>query len=195
MLKLREIERKDLEIINGWRNKPELISYLGAPFRYINIEVDIKWFENYMVNRSNCVRCAVVDSEKDIILGMVTLASIDHHNQSAELHIMIGNESDCNKGIGTFAVKGMLNHAFNNLNLHRVYLTALENNARARHLYEKVGFSCDGLLRDATFKNGKFVNMAMYSILKNEFSSGGGSAHIIFCSAPLAVGGARRERN
>lgn len=53
MYKLRELERKDLNIINKWRNEPELISLLGAPFRYINLDVDIKWFENYMANRGN----------------------------------------------------------------------------------------------------------------------------------------------
>ena len=47
MYKLRELERKDLTTINVWRNDPELISYLGAAFRYINLDVDIKWFENY----------------------------------------------------------------------------------------------------------------------------------------------------
>ena len=40
MYKLRELERKDLIIINSWRNDYELIEQLGAPFRYINLEVD-----------------------------------------------------------------------------------------------------------------------------------------------------------
>lgn len=44
MYKLRELERKDLTIINSWRNDYELIEQLGAPFRYINLEVDQKWF-------------------------------------------------------------------------------------------------------------------------------------------------------
>lgn len=48
MYKLRELERKDLEQINKWRNDPELIELLGAPYRFINLEVDTKWYENYM---------------------------------------------------------------------------------------------------------------------------------------------------
>ena len=38
--KLRELESKDLAEINVWRNDPELISQLGAPYRYINLRVD-----------------------------------------------------------------------------------------------------------------------------------------------------------
>lgn len=45
MFHLRELERKDLPAINKWRNDPELIALLGAPFRYINLDVDIKWYE------------------------------------------------------------------------------------------------------------------------------------------------------
>ena len=84
MLKLRELERKDLKIINEWRNDPNLISFLGPPFRFINIEVDEKWFDTYMANRAVNVRCAIVDDSDDIIKGVVSLNSIDYLNQSAE---------------------------------------------------------------------------------------------------------------
>lgn len=172
MLRLRELYVDDLMIINCWRNNPNLISSLGAPFRYINYDVDKCWYDSYMNNRRTTVRCAIVD-ETDKILGLVSLVAIDHLNQSAEFHIMIGDTENQNKGIGTFAVKEMLNHAFNNLNLQRVELTVLENNERARHLYEKNGFKYEGRKRKANYKNGKFVDMLMYSILKDEFLGGG----------------------
>jgi len=163
---LRELERKDLSAINKWRNDPELIEQLGAPFRYINQDVDVKWFENYMNNRNNAVRCAIVNKATDDILGLVSLVSIDHLNQSAELHIMIGDKANQGKGVGTFAVNEMLKHAFSNLNLQRVELSVLEGNTRARHLYEKCGFVCEGCKRNARFKNGKFVDLYIYSVLR-----------------------------
>lgn len=168
MYRLRELESKDLKEINSWRNNPEIISYLAAPYRYINLAVDDMWFENYMHNRGNTVRCSIVDKE-DNILGLVSLTGIDHLNQSAELHIMIGNNCNQNKGIGSFAIKEMLNHAFNNLNLHRVQLAVLDNNKRAKHVYEKSGFIREGTLRQAVYKNGNFLDMHLYSVLKNEY--------------------------
>lgn len=173
MYQLRELERKDLAEINKWRNDPELISCLGAPFRYINLNVDEAWFDGYMKNRHNTVRCAIVEEDQDVILGLVSLASIDHMNQSAEFHIMIGSKDNQGKGIGSFAVREMLHHAFDNLNLQRVELTVLEDNLRAQHLYEKVGFVKEGIKRSAKYKRGKFVNMLMYSVLKSEFIGGG----------------------
>ncbi len=168
MYRLRELEKKDLTIINKWRNDPELIALLGAPYRFINLCIDERWFDNYLLNRNNTIRCSVVD-ENDIIVGLISLTGIDFLNQSAELHIMIGDKNNQGKGIGTFAVKAMLSHAFYNINLQRIELSALENNKRARHLYEKVGFVQEGIKRNSVFKNGRFVNMVMYSLLSSEY--------------------------
>lgn len=169
MLYLRELERGDLPVINRWRNDPKLIALLGAPFRYINLEVDTKWFETYMGNRESAVRCVIMEDGSDEILGLVSLVSIDNINQSAEFHIMIGDTRNQGRGIGTYAVDAMLKHAFDNMNLQRVELFVLEDNERAKHLYEKSGFVYEGRKRKAKYKDGKFVDMLMYSILKSEF--------------------------
>lgn len=172
MYMLRELERKDLQIINKWRNDYELISLLGAPYRYINLAVDEKWFDSYMANRHNSVRCAIVRKEEDAILGLVSLVSVDYMNQSAEFHIMIGSKEERGKGIGRFAVTEMLNHAFNNMNLHRIELSVLDSNKIAQHLYEKVGFVREGTKRKARFKNGQFVDVHLYSILREDYICG-----------------------
>lgn len=52
--------------------------------------------------------------------------------------------------------------------MHRIYLTVLENNKNAYNLYKKIGFKEDGVLRDAIFKNGKYCNLIMMSILLND---------------------------
>lgn len=169
MYRLRELQRKDLAIINQWRNNPELIAFLGAPFRFINLDVDIAWFDHYMQTRNNTVRCAITREGEDEILGLVTLASIDYLNQSAELHIMIGSEKERGHGMGTFAVSTMLQHAFLNMNLHRIELMVLAENIRAQHLYEKCGFRREGIKRQSNYKNGKFCDMYCYSILKDDF--------------------------
>ena len=169
MYRLRELCRADLMTINKWRNDPELISQLGAPFRYINAEVDERWYEAYMSSRSNTIRCAITKDDSDDILGLVSLTNIDYLNQSAIFHIMVGSETSRGHGAGTYAVKAMLYHAFYNMNLQRVELTVLESNLRARHVYEKCGFQYEGRKRNAVYKNGCFVDMLQYSVLKSEF--------------------------
>ncbi len=170
MYKLRELERKDLQIINTWRNDPELIQYLGAPYRFINIDVDNQFYDGYMASRNTTVRCAIVTDKSDVILGLITLANVNYLNQTAVLHIMIGDKENHGKGIGTFAVSTMVAHAFYNMNLRRVELNVLTSNERAIHVYEKVGFKREGLKRKAVYKNGEFVDMYSYAVLKEEFT-------------------------
>ena len=161
MLKLRELEKKDLHEINRWRNNPKLILNLGAPFRFINMDIDTKWYDSYLSHRNTTIRCAVVENENDFILGLITLANIDQLNQTAELHIMIGETCNQGKGIGTFAVNEMLNHAFMNLNLRRIELSVLEDNTAAIHLYEKCRFKLEGRKRKARFKIGGLKDLLL----------------------------------
>ena len=169
MYKLRELEKRDMSIINSWRNEPDLIANLGAPFRYINPDVDERWFDSYMLNRSTTVRCAIVTEKDDTILGLVSITSINQLNQSCILHIMIGDKDNRGKGMGYYAVSEMIRHAFFNLNLHRIELDVLTTNIAAQKLYEKCGFVKEGIRRKAVYKNGAFVDMYIYAILREEF--------------------------
>lgn len=81
---------------------------------------------------------------------------------------MIGEEPSRNKGIGTYATKTMINHAFNHLNLHRIELEVLATNKEAYALYEKSGFVKEGVKRQAVFKNGKYIDVIFMSLLREE---------------------------
>ena len=167
---LRELQRSDIPTINLWRNNRDLISWLGAPFRYINAETEEKWFADYMVNRNNCVRCVIAFANKQTeAIGLVSLTDINWIHRSCTLHIMVGNEESRGKGAGTFAVNSILEHAFLNLNLNRVELSVLSHNKIAMKLYKKSGFVEEGIKRSASFKNGEYNDLVMMSILESEW--------------------------
>ena len=158
-----------MKSLNKWRNDPELISYLGAPFRYINKETDDAWFQSYQKSRSSQVRCAIVTERSQNAIGFVNLTDIDPVSLSCEFHILIGESSRRGKGIGTEATRLMLEHAFGNLNMHRVWLKVLQQNKRAIKVYENLGFKKEGVLREAAYKQGKYHNFLLMSILQREF--------------------------
>ena len=169
MYRLREIIKDDIIIINQWRNNKDLIDQLGTTFRFINLDVDIDWYENYMKNRSSTVRCSIID-ESNSLIGLVSLTNIDFTNQKSIFHIMIGEAKHRGKGAGLFAITEILKHAFKNLNLNRIELTVLQNNLHAINLYKKVGFIEEGIIRHCIYKNGKFENMLLMSVLKKDFN-------------------------
>lgn len=173
MLKLREIERQDMPRINKWHNDAKLSKNLGGGTRFVNSEVDQAWFDRYLASRASNVRCAILDDDE--VVGVVYLLGIDPINLSGELHIMIGEESSRGKGIGTFAIRAMVEHAFYNLNLRRIQLDVLETNEVARALYRKIGFVEEGVKRKAIYKNDEYINEIIMALLKEEYRQATGT--------------------
>ena len=63
----------------------------------------------------------------------------------------------------------MLDHAFNQLDLHRVFLFVLDFNPRAIRAYEKVGFKKEGVFREHGYRNGEYCDDHVMGILESEW--------------------------
>ena len=105
MYRIRELERKDIEIINSWRNNRELIANLGAPFRFINQDVDNAWYENYYNDNREVttVGCEGEDSvEKIVYLSNSKVSNANQSVYAAGLTLNNGNAwAQGHKGIYT----------------------------------------------------------------------------------------------
>ncbi|MFC5475988.1 GNAT family N-acetyltransferase [Paraherbaspirillum soli] len=168
---VRELQRSDMAVVNRWRNRQELVADLGGVFRFVGEEVDEKWFDHYLSVRNNNVRLAICDERTQQTIGLVYLLGIDWINRAGECAIWIGEAEARGRGVGLAAMQQLLNHAFNDLNLHRIHLTVLANNQRALGLYKKVGFVEEGFLRQAVFKDGRYQDLIQMAILAHEFES------------------------
>lgn len=102
-------------------------------------------------------------------IGIVALRDITILNQSAEFYAIIDRSAQ-GKGYGTEAAKLMARYGFMELNLHRIQIQILEENAGACRAAEKAGFTYEGTMREMTPRFGKFHNMRVYSLLKHEFA-------------------------
>jgi UDP-4-amino-4,6-dideoxy-N-acetyl-beta-L-altrosamine N-acetyltransferase len=168
---LRELERSDMHVVNRWRNRQEQIADLGGVFRFVGGEVDEKWFDHYLSARSNNVRLAICCGQTQQMIGVVYLLGIDWINRAGECAIWIGAAELQGQGAGKAAMWQLLKHAFHDLNLHRIHLTVLANNQRALSLYKKMGFAEEGVLRQAVFKHGCYLDLIQMAILSHEFKS------------------------
>jgi UDP-4-amino-4,6-dideoxy-N-acetyl-beta-L-altrosamine N-acetyltransferase len=169
-IKLRELEKTDLETLNSWRNDPELMSTLGNNFLFISGAVDAAWFENYLQNRDKAIRLSIITTPDNRYIGNVNLTNIHPINRSAEFSILIGSPQDRGKGAGRTATHHMLRHAFHDRGLNRIYLSVLKENVAALKLYEKMGLKKEGIKRQDIFKNGQFHDVVIMAMLQSEFS-------------------------
>ncbi len=175
-LRFRAIERDDLPTFLKWINDPEVRQGISIylPFSMADEE---DWFEGMRKHPADEHNLAIEVHEPDEeggkenwkMIGSCGFFNLDGRNRSSEFGIMIGDKSYWNKGFGTEAVRLLVQHGFNTLNLNRIYLRVLENNPRAIRAYEKAGFTHEGRQRQAEFKDGRYIDLLMMSMMKDEF--------------------------
>ena len=89
------------------------------------------------------------------------------HRQTAELGYYIAEEY-WGKGIMTEAVRQICEYVFRESDIIRIYAEPFVYNIASCRVLEKAGFQYEGTLRSNAVKNGKVMDMKMYSLLKEE---------------------------
>jgi RimJ/RimL family protein N-acetyltransferase len=107
--------------------------------------------------------------EDDRLIGFVVLHTIEWNNKAALLAVGIGESAYRGRGYGTDALQLILHYAFYELNMFRVGLDVIANNARAIRAYEKVGFRREGALRSAVLRDGQRYDLVLMGILRDEW--------------------------
>ncbi len=90
------------------------------------------------------------------------------------MHLLVGEKDTWGRGYGTRAVRRLLEHAFDDLRLRRVFATADEDNARVIRCFEKCGFAREGRLRRHRLRHGQPVDMVVMGILDEEYRASSG---------------------
>lgn len=102
-------------------------------------------------------------------VGNAGLVGIDRARRKAELWIYLGERRG--SGIGSAVLAAVLEHAFVDLGLNRVWLRVLATNSGAERFYLRHGFRAEGRLRQDTWWEGEPVDALVLSILAAEWSS------------------------
>lgn len=176
-IRFRSPERNDLPIFVRWLNDPE-VRYGIAMFLPMSQAREEEWFEN-MLKRPATEEGMVIEvrgpgpqgQESWTAIGNCGFMDIDWRNRNAEFGIMIGEKSYWNKGYGTEAVKLLVSHGFQTLNLHRIWLRVFATNPRAIKAYQKAGFTHEGTKRQAEYLDGQYVDVLIMSILRPEWQA------------------------
>lgn len=161
----RNIE--DVEKYTKWMNDFEITDYTGRSHQIMTLETEKKYLEEH-INEEGVF--AIIDSNKDKIIGSVGLHQVNHLKRKAELGIFIGEKEYREKGYGTEAIRLILDYGFNYLNLNNIKLDVMEFNERAIACYKKCGFKEYGRRRKCEFINGKYYDVIEMDILSEEFN-------------------------
>lgn len=173
-IRLRAIEREDLPRFVTWLNDPEVIAGLIL-YLPMSLGDEENWYQG-MMQRPPVEHPLVIEIKENDewkMIGNIGLHNIDWRCRSVEVGIVIGEKRLWGRGHGTKAMRLMLRHAFNTLNMNRVYLRVYETNPRAIRSYEKVGFIHEGRERQGMYIDGRFCDVLLMSVLREEWKDEG----------------------
>lgn len=160
-IRIRKFEEKDIPYKVKWINDEKNNKYLHYDLP-LNEDKTLEWFMS-IKNRTDRVDFTITFNDQPV--GLIGLLNIDRKNRKAEFYICIGEEEYKGKGIGYSASKLLINYAYYELNLNKIYLYTEINNIQAQRLFEKIGFKKEGLLKDDLIYNGKKVDRYIYGLI------------------------------
>lgn len=152
----------------GWLNDPEVCrdnSHAIVPNTHARTIDYVK-----SVQGSNSTMAfAVRWKNNDDHIGNGSIQKIDWINRSAELAILIGEKDAWNKGVATEVYRLLIRYGFMVLNLNRISSAQTCRNAAMVKVCEKAGMIKEGLLREALFKNGEYLDVAVHALLLKDY--------------------------
>lgn len=136
----------------------------GLPYPYT--EEDAKDYITAMIESDKNTTYAFAITVDDKAIGSIGVFRKDNiHYRTAEMGYYIA-EPFWGKGLGTSAVKQACEYIFGNTDIIRIFAEPFAYNTASCRILEKNGFVCEGILRSNAVKNGKMVDMKLYSIIK-----------------------------
>lgn len=164
---LRPPDKADAPILTPWFNDAEVTRFMHVrpPLPQAAEEAFIAGLNANVMEPT----LAIVVREGDRLIGVTGLDKADVRNRHAMFGIGIGDKSAWGKGYGTEATRLVVGHAFETLNLNRVWLTAFEYNARGIRAYEKADFRVEGRLRQECYRDGRYWDVLLMAVLREDW--------------------------
>lgn len=159
---LRRLENIDAEKMLEWMHDSSVNSNFRFDFSKMTLNDVLEFIKNSFDDVNQ--HFAIVNEQNEC-MGTISLKNINKIDNNAE-YAIVTRSSAHGKGFALKATKEIIEYAFNDLKLHKVYLNVLEENGRANNFYKKCGFHFEGMSKDSVYINGEYHNLNWYAIEK-----------------------------
>lgn len=164
---LRHVARSDLDKLAS------LMNDLGLRGEYVPAMMFSPEFLGRLFNETSLSSderetLLIVDNDNRI-LGTVTHFKSTPYYSALEVGYNMYSLEHRGRGIATEAVRLVTNYLFKVKTINRLEIRMVVNNIASERVAGKCGYVKEGVARGANFVNGKFVDMNVYALLRNEW--------------------------
>jgi len=104
----------------------------------------------------------------DELAGTIGLHYIEWFDRCAEVGYWIAREREGQGHVGR-AARAVMGFAFGTAGLNRVVIRCAIGNDRSQRVAERLGFRCEGILREAHYVRGRYLDQHLYALLRREY--------------------------
>ena len=164
---LRKWRLSDAKDLAAALNSEKILNNLrdGLPFPYT--EQDARDYITAMLSTEENSTFAYAITIDDRAVGSIgAFRQSNIHRQTAELGYYL-EEEYWGQGIMTEAIRQLCRIVFDTTDILRIYAEPFAYNTGSRRALEKAGFTFEGMMKNNAVKNGKVLDMALYSLTRN----------------------------
>jgi UDP-4-amino-4,6-dideoxy-N-acetyl-beta-L-altrosamine N-acetyltransferase len=162
--RVRAMTAEDLARVLAWRNHPNVRDFMLSQ-RDIGAEEHRQWFERCMETGSK--RLLIFEAGGEA-MGFVSFNAPD---PGGITEWGFYSRPDAPKGTGQKLGAVAIRHAFEELDVHKIFGRTLGNNPRSIRCHQRLGFKQEGVLRDQHFGTGRYHDIVCFGLLRAEWQS------------------------
>lgn len=167
------MQEEDLKSFYFWLNDLNVTRALSTADELpLTKEQEESWYEENIKKKPlDKSIFGIMNLENEKIIGTVSLEKIEIIAQGAQLGIVIGDKNCWGQGFGKEAITLILDYGFNKLNRNVIYLQVRGFHERAKKIYSKIGFKESGRFRAGCYHGGRFYDVILMDMLKDEYNN------------------------
>ena len=169
LLTLRPVEKEDLPFLRDLANDPVVRANVVGWDWPLSLAGQEKWFDRGI--DTSTTRRFIVEGDDGEPVGLTGLWDINWRNRTAKSAVKIGGRENLRgRGYGKRAVWTIMDFAFKDVGLNRLYSTILSfNEASIATFIDKSGWKNEGVARQHVFRDGEFWDLIHIGILREDY--------------------------
>jgi len=165
---LRPLAPEDATLLASWVNDDEVTYFMFTGQRPAGVAQLGDEIRRQINDPAHAV-FMVEDKASGEPIGTAGLYDLHATARKAEFRILLGAKEFWNRGYGTEVTELLTFYGFDRLNLNKVWLGVIAENAGAVRAYEKAGFRVEGRLRQELYRNSRHYDAIRMSVLRDEY--------------------------
>jgi ribosomal-protein-alanine N-acetyltransferase len=151
-----------------WFNDQEITKNMQKHYFPNTQSMQLEFFNDSIKNSNNKLQCGIYHKKDNILIGTISLSIIDYINRNCEISLIIGEKMYHNIDYFIESHHLMIIHAFDYLNLHKVFGgTSIKE--MDTMFCRVLGYTSEGIDREHMYKNGEYKDVYRFSILRKEY--------------------------